>query len=170
MDIELLKQQQVRPRPCPSTALRSPPLQLPRQASHITCLSVVPTPREHPGCSQVPWRVQQRRYAILHDRLQRQPGVLAHRHSPAPPASTTALRPARVLSGARCSSNIMRKMSQENFGQLHGLQGHAGHCLHGRGTLWWSGAGAAAGGPPIDETCLYCWRSPARPHGPADRW
>ena len=39
-----------------------------------------------------------------------------HRHCPAPPACTAALMPARVLPGARCSSNTMRKMSQEFWG------------------------------------------------------
>ena len=112
--IDLQKQQQVRERPSPASTLRSPPLELLPEAPHITSVSVVPTPREHPGCSQVLWQAQRRRYAMLYDRLQRLAGVLSHRHSLAPPACTAALMPARVLPGARCSSNMMRKMSQEN--------------------------------------------------------
>ena len=55
-----------------------------------------------------------------------------------------------------------KKISQRRiFGQLHGLQGHSGHCLHGNGTLWWSGTGAAAGGPPIEEKCTAGAAQPA---------
>ena len=169
VDIELLKQQQVRPRPCPSTALRSPPLQLPPQASHITCVSVVPTLREHPGCSQVLWRLQRCRYTILYDRLQRLAGVRTHRHSPAPPASTTALRPARVLSGARCSSNIMRKMSQENFWaaawstrSCRTLPPWARQAVVERRR---SSGRWAAHRPEHTR-----WRRPSRLRGPVDRW
>ena len=140
----------MRARPCPASTLRSPPLELPPEAPHITSVSVVPTPREHPGCSQVLWRAQRRRYAMLYDRLQRLAGVLSHRHSLAPPACTAALMPARVLPGARCSSNIMRKMSPEIFGAVtwstrsrSTWPPRAPHAVQRR-----SGAGAAAGGPP----------------------
>ena len=47
MDIDLLKQQQVRARPCPASTLRSPPLELLPEAPRMTCVSVVPkVPRE----------------------------------------------------------------------------------------------------------------------------
>ena len=132
-------------------------------------VSVVPTLREHPGCSQVLWRVQRRRYTILYDRLQGLAGVLTHRHSPAPPASTTALMPARVLSGARCSSNIMRKMSQENFWAAtwstrsrSTWPPRAQHAVQERRGS--SGRWAA------NRRTTTCWGSPARLRGPVDRW
>ena len=46
VNIDLQKQQQVRARPCPASTLRSPPLQLPPETSHITCVSIIPTQRE----------------------------------------------------------------------------------------------------------------------------
>ena len=169
MNIDLLKQQQVRARPCPASTLRSPPLELLPEAPHITSVSVVPTPREHPGCSQVLWRAQRRRYAMLYDRLQRLAGVLSHRHSLAPPACTAALMPARVLPGARCSSNMMRKMSQENSRaatwstrSCRTWPPRARHAVRERRRS--SGRWAA------HRSTTTCWRRPSRLRGPVDRW
>ena len=169
MDIDLLKQQQVRARPCPASTLRSPPLELLPEAPHITCVSLVPTPREYPGCSQVLWRVQRCQYAIVFDRLQRQPGVLAHRHSPAPPACTAALMPARVLSGVQCSSINMRNMSKENFRaatcpprscRTSPLRARQAVVERRRSSGRWA----------AHRRTTTCWRSSARLHGSVDRW
>ena len=70
--------------------------------------------------------------------------------SPAWPACTAALMPARVLSGARPSSIIIR-CQRRVFEKIHALRGRAGPRLHGRGKQWWSGAEAAVGRPPIDK-------------------
>eukprot|EP00320_Phaeocystis_rex_P008435 CAMPEP_0119062864 /NCGR_PEP_ID=MMETSP1178-20130426/6357_1 /TAXON_ID=33656 /ORGANISM="unid sp, Strain CCMP2000" /LENGTH=71 /DNA_ID=CAMNT_0007044173 /DNA_START=219 /DNA_END=434 /DNA_ORIENTATION=- len=48
----------------------------------------------------------------------------------------------------------MRKMSKQGEFSSRDMPSevmHAGPRLHGHGKQWWSGAGAAAGRPPIDE-------------------